>query len=340
MQIADALRQLGLNKDASEQDVKQAYKDLARIWHPDRFQSDERLAAKTEDQIKLINEAKMVALDYLKKHGHFRFVKSTDKGAPRRQAPPAPHPYKEKTVEQEAPADEPEPGQTPEPEPAQEPVLEEDYFEDDYSYSDYMPGQNVLIAVILMVVLVGFLFIMGSSFTGSPKDKVEAYLKKREQQQIPKNPVLEKIRQQNATLNLDIQEEDDEPEPAFSDSFFTLGSTKEWVMLVQGPPFQIKRGVWEYGFSFIQFEGDTVVGWTSSELNPLSIGILPDTSLVDTFLYFDIGSELGAVIALQGTPDIIDGSIWMYGEATVQFDSDTVVFWENDQLNSLQVEEL
>ena len=48
---------LGLRPDASEQEVKNAYRDLAKVWHPDRFAHDPRLQQKAQEKLKEINEA-------------------------------------------------------------------------------------------------------------------------------------------------------------------------------------------------------------------------------------------------------------------------------------------
>jgi len=41
----------------SKAKIKQAYKDMVRVWHPDRFEYDKTLRNKAEAKIKLINEA-------------------------------------------------------------------------------------------------------------------------------------------------------------------------------------------------------------------------------------------------------------------------------------------
>ncbi len=46
--------------------IRQAYRDLARVWHPDRFSSDPRLAKKAEDRLKNINHS----YDFLEKNWH------------------------------------------------------------------------------------------------------------------------------------------------------------------------------------------------------------------------------------------------------------------------------
>jgi curved DNA-binding protein CbpA len=51
------LQTLGLEPGASREDVKKAYRDLSKVWHPDRFAGDPALQRKAEEQLKAINEA-------------------------------------------------------------------------------------------------------------------------------------------------------------------------------------------------------------------------------------------------------------------------------------------
>ena len=48
---------LGLKPGASVAEVKAAYRDMAKVWHPDRFGHDERLREKAHEKLKGINEA-------------------------------------------------------------------------------------------------------------------------------------------------------------------------------------------------------------------------------------------------------------------------------------------
>lgn len=57
MSRADCYGVLGVPPYASWEAVRQAYKDLVRVWHPDRFQSDPELQRKAAQQLQRINEA-------------------------------------------------------------------------------------------------------------------------------------------------------------------------------------------------------------------------------------------------------------------------------------------
>lgn len=57
MDISEAFTILGLPQSATPTQIKEAYRDLAKVWHPDRFGSDPRLRAKAEETFKQVNEA-------------------------------------------------------------------------------------------------------------------------------------------------------------------------------------------------------------------------------------------------------------------------------------------
>jgi hypothetical protein len=53
----EALDVLALRPGATPVEIKQAYRDMVKVWHPDRFGSDPRLRQKAEDKLKQINKA-------------------------------------------------------------------------------------------------------------------------------------------------------------------------------------------------------------------------------------------------------------------------------------------
>ena len=63
-EIKRAYRILGLPAGASRDDIKSAYRDLAQVWHPDRFSHSERLQEKAQRNLTRINEAFQALKDY------------------------------------------------------------------------------------------------------------------------------------------------------------------------------------------------------------------------------------------------------------------------------------
>ena len=57
LDATQAYRLLGLAPGATVDEVKTAYRDLAQVWHPDRFPDNNRLREKAEQNLQRINEA-------------------------------------------------------------------------------------------------------------------------------------------------------------------------------------------------------------------------------------------------------------------------------------------
>jgi hypothetical protein len=55
--VKRAYRILGLYPGVPKDEIKRAYRDLAQVWHPDRFPHDARLREKAQNNLKRINEA-------------------------------------------------------------------------------------------------------------------------------------------------------------------------------------------------------------------------------------------------------------------------------------------
>src|SRR5580658_6744599 len=46
----DALRTLGLERGASRNEIHDTYRDLVKVWHPDRFSYDGKLRGRAEEK--------------------------------------------------------------------------------------------------------------------------------------------------------------------------------------------------------------------------------------------------------------------------------------------------
>lgn len=57
MNRSEALRILGLDADASPEDIKAAYREMAQILHPDRFEGNKKLQDRATEQFKTLQEA-------------------------------------------------------------------------------------------------------------------------------------------------------------------------------------------------------------------------------------------------------------------------------------------
>ena len=55
--LSKAYELLGVKPGVSNTDLKAAHRDLAKVWHPDRFVHDPRLQEKAQEKLKEINEA-------------------------------------------------------------------------------------------------------------------------------------------------------------------------------------------------------------------------------------------------------------------------------------------
>lgn len=55
--LAESFRLFGLSPDASFKDVKSAYKEMIKVWHPDRFTEDTKLRIKAQVKTQEINQA-------------------------------------------------------------------------------------------------------------------------------------------------------------------------------------------------------------------------------------------------------------------------------------------
>lgn len=55
--LSKAYDVLGVKPGVSNRELKAAHRDLAKVWHPDRFQHDPRLQEKAQEKLKEINEA-------------------------------------------------------------------------------------------------------------------------------------------------------------------------------------------------------------------------------------------------------------------------------------------
>lgn len=400
--LRECYRILEVEPDASLDEVKRAYRELVKVWHPDRFFHDLKLQQKAQEKLKQINAA----------------YERICAGGPMSQATGSNTPSGSGTATQRKSAP---PPRRPAPAPAQE-----------------SSWKRRFVQAVIAIVVIAVLRAVFSTKDNSPAHSVEtqpSYSEPRTYQapRPPRVDVQPKVRQhlgiaqiselhqealrRQPSLGLTLQEfsryaqeglpdydfseginyssPKETPAPqaassiatatphqkpaveklapiqpqasplvplssptvagsstAESDSavsrapnespqiverrdFFTVGSTKEEVLVLQGTPTAFTPSRFDYGYSSVDFVRDQVISWSQSPANPLRAKLLPSRP-VEVKGYFTVDSTKDEVLAIQGTPTEFTGSVFTYGYSRVFFVGDKVKSWEQSPANPLK----
>jgi len=103
--LEQALEILGLGPDATSEDIKQAYRDLVKVWHPDRFSDGSRVRRKAEEKLKEIN----AAYDLLQGYDPALRARSTPAGGTSPSPNPAQDHHRAEAPKQDSPPPPPRP---------------------------------------------------------------------------------------------------------------------------------------------------------------------------------------------------------------------------------------
>jgi hypothetical protein len=240
-------RILEIPYDSSFPIVKQAYRDLVRVWHPDRFCHDERLQKLATEKLMQINEA-------------YRVLRSLSP----------------QEVEQNSAVSQPF---SPQAEPIDwsrkatpaSPVQDRAPLRKPVGLYRYYGVIAIPIAGILLLLLAEALLEKTYSTDPLPPPRYEAW-NNPATGLAPESP--DRIPTPDSTESGGLQALSERTISSHSNPFhrfFTLGSTKEGVLAIQGIPTQLNERIWQYGKSLILFENNRVVGWTESPSNPLAV---------------------------------------------------------------------
>ncbi len=115
--------------------------------------------------------------------------------------------------------------------------------------------------------------------------------------------------------------------PAIGHDCFTVGSTKNDVLAIQGEPTTFNDSYLTYGMSMVMFQDGKVINWNSADVK-LKAKYLTATNLIPKE-YFTVGSTREDVLAIHGEPTTFSDSYLTYGMSMVMFQNGKVVNWNN-----------
>lgn len=335
---------LGIHPDASADEIRSAYRDLAKVWHPDRFAHDPRLQAKAQEKLKEINEA-------------YQNLSSMSSRGRRVSHPPS-APTTESTSDTSADTEANEKSPFPRPEV-------------DFTAPPPPAPKNdkriLLVSLFLFLLMVtGGYYILenragrarddqknettsinalkqetteepsiaspSNSPILKPEDDLAAGLLPTTNAEIGDEELLDKkyiisatpaVSQDTSAISEPLEIEITRPP---SSGYITLGTAKDDVLEIQGTPDRFSSDAFHYGSSKISFKNGLVSSW-ENYYPRLKVKLPPTSSSTESFI--SVGSSTDDVLAIQGTPDRFSQNAFHYGSSSVHFSNGRVISWEN-----------
>jgi curved DNA-binding protein CbpA len=332
-----ALLTLGLERDATEGAVKEAYRLLVKVWHPDRFHSDRKLREAADVKLKEINSA-------------FKYLSSAAarKGYEKR-APEEPSYATYQTI--------PETEQS-EPIFSATPIVN--------------PGRVFLkrlrvavgiffkiAALAVFILLVRYTWIAFDVPDPTNGQVAEVY-------SVGKQSLLKELEAPKQRFNAAIvrdwrrllgrsygaaygtqaapsgnpysaQQRAGSPRPAAPSPtprvirpYLTVGSTREEVLAMQGLPTASTENKLVYGNSELYLKDGSVTGWRIDSASPIRVKLWPSTPVDPAIASYTVGSSKDVVLVVQGTPTAFSDDKFEYGKSEVYFRNNRVVSWKED----------
>jgi len=291
---------LGIHPDATWDQLRTAYKQKMRRWHPDKLGRDASARHQAEEFTKQINQAYQELSEYYKHHGRL----------PLHAAPtqPPPIPVKEYSAS---------------------PASPQHHAANQNQATTQAPRSSTrLTLIVFSVVVVIALYTLRS---GEVDQALEATtLQSVVSATAPGSPAADGS-QGPAIETLGKQE---------VRTGFGLGSTLGDVYSTQGVPTKVAGDVWHYGEARVYFEKGQVVRWSDSSPSILRIDASAGsfTARKTAGATFDVGSSKEDVQTAQGSPNYQSEQEWGYGQSRVYFDnSGKVIRWNESPFDPLRV---
>ena len=356
-----ALHVLGLEYGASNDEIKDALRILAKVWHPDRFESDKKLRTIAEEKVKEFNSAFQLLTMPSSRRVPRRPSQGRSPSQPKppepqtEQSQPKPQEQKPRTEWQSA-AGAPKP---PTSENRSQQNSTPTQRKRNHSRPARVPAEKLgwgflgIIAAVMLIWVGGYLWHEKSRTRsissrpaapvvgGSPAQPPPVAQQPHDDpltKTLPQPPPYGERQGQKTAPNTKSPEPLLKPRPPVIDEarYLTVGSTIDEVLAVQGIPTEVSGNVFHYGPSKVYFRNDVVESWEVSPLSPLKVRLLPSIP-TSRQGYFTVGSTKDEVLAVQGTPTEFSEDVFHYGSSKVYFRSGVVESWDVWPLNPLKV---
>ncbi len=238
-QYANNYQILGIPREASWKQLRQAYKSLVNTWHPDRYQQDNHQRKLAENKTKEITQSYKELAEYYKKYGVLPLAAKSTKVTVTEdlssQSKPDPRAESKK--------------HDTEPTTATTPVEVE------------KTRRSTLVTLTLVAVSLAGIAYFAWQFAPSEYNDNPSAVEEHTNQAPDTQYGL------NSTSH------------AVSEKQFTIGSSLGEVYTIQGVPTKTENDIWFYGKSKVYFVSGKVLRWEESPDNPLKVRIAPRTEI-------------------------------------------------------------
>jgi hypothetical protein len=357
-----ALHTLELTPKASDQQVRDAYRVLVKVWHPDRFQSDPALRETAEARLKALNAAYALL--------------TSDQASESDEAREPDHTRKSDRAREEKP-------HRAQAKPAAQPARTRSRARAQFRFPAAALLKFALAAGCVLMAGV-FLLVLDSFFASDPSTgrvystmRAHVVANAREtagtiwsqagqhwHEWVPQksdtlpvaaaadpnsdpnpnpdpqnNPQGTNAQQASAQSgdNQSIPQSLHRREPGAPHAtpkslqpYITSGLTRDEVIAVLGAPTASTDGKLAYGASELDFTNGKLSGWSIAASAPIRVKLWPDAPVDPDLTSFKLGSTKNEVLVVQGTPTLYSEDTFGYGASRVFFKNNRVVGWKND----------
>ena len=349
----DALHVLGLEYGASDDEIKDTYRTLAKVWHPDRFESDKKLKTTAEEKLKEFNSAfqllTMPSSGWVSPNpSPGRPPSRPNPSEPQTEQPqPEPQEQKPRTEGQSASAATKRPPSKNRSQQNSPPSRRKPNHSRPTRVSAEKAGLGFL-GVIAAVILIWVGAYVGHEksrtrsissrpaapvVSGSPAQQPPVAQQPHDDvpltKTLPQPPPYGEEQGHKTAPTAKSPEQLLKPRPPVIDEarYFTVGSKVDEVLAVQGMPTKSSEDVYHYGSSKVYFRNGVVESWDVWPQNLLKVRLLPSTTTSGQG-YFTVGSTKDEVLAVQGTPTKFSEDFFYYGTSKVYFRNGVVESWD------------